>query len=366
MKAAFPHMRNLHIPMGALIEHLGAEVIRPPRPTRRSIELGAKYSPEFVCLPFKANLGDLISALQMGADTLLSVFGSWSCRFGYYGRLHHQILRDLGWEFESILLGKESWRRVWEIVCNLNGHRRGTAARRAAQALRVGWKKSRLVALAEDLARKVRPYELHQGSSSRALAQSLELIRKGDELKDLGKAESETRELFRSVDTDGSRSPLKVFLVGETYVVLEPVVNFDLERKLGEMGVYVEPFLTVHRWLLHPFGLGLRGRYGELAARKRAVPWLRYSLGGEDQQAIGYTILAAERRFHGVIHLQPFTCMPETIAHQILLKVSREYDIPVLSLSLDEHSAEAGVLTRVEAFVDLLARKRQGKNPKSK
>lgn len=362
MKAAFPHMRNLEISLGSLVEHLGAEMVRPPKPTRRSIELGAKYSPEFVCLPFKANLGDLISALRMGADTLLSVFGSWSCRFGYYGRLHHRILRDLGWEFESILLGKESWKKVWHIVCSLNGHNRGRAAKRAWHAFRVGSRKSRLVELAEDLARRVRPYELSAGESTKALGESLKLIRKQETLPDLDRAERHIRQMFTSIERDGGRNPLKIYVVGETYVVLEPAVNFDLERRLGEMGILVEPFLTVHRWLIHPLNLGLRGKYGEFAARGRAVPYLRYPLGGEDQQAVGFTILASERGFDGVIHLQPFTCMPETIAHQILLKVSREYRIPVLSLSIDEHSAEAGVLTRIEAFVDLLARKRQASN----
>ena len=365
MKAAFPHMGNLEIPMRALIENLGAEVVTPPRPSRKSIELGAKYSPEFVCLPFKANLGDLMGALKMGADTLLSVLGSWSCRFGYYGRLHHEILRDLGWEFESILLGKESWRRIWDTVFRLNGQKKGRTARSIWHAFRVGWRKSRLVELAEDLARKARPCELSRGLATKVLRDSLELVRGSETVTGLHRAEREIRERFGAIKRDEELRPLRIYVVGETYVVLEPAVNFDLERRLGEMGIYVEPFLTVHRWLIHPLKLGLRGEYGELAARKRAVPYLRYPLGGEDQQAIGFTILASERGFDGVIHLQPFTCMPETVAHQILLEVKREYPIPVLSLSLDEHSAEAGVLTRVEAFVDLLARRR-GKNPISK
>ncbi|GFP22301.1 hypothetical protein HKBW3S06_01528, partial [Candidatus Hakubella thermalkaliphila] len=38
--------------------------------------------------------------------------------------------------------------------------------------------------------------------------------------------------------------------------------------------------------------------------------------------------------------------------------VSRDYNIPVLNISLDEHSGEAGFLTRVEAFIDLLERRR--------
>jgi predicted nucleotide-binding protein (sugar kinase/HSP70/actin superfamily) len=54
----------------------------------------------------------------------------------------------------------------------------------------------------------------------------------------------------------------------------------------------------------------------------------------------------------------PFTCIPEIVARSILPRVSRDLGIPVMSLILDEQTGLAGVLTRLEAFVDLLARRR--------
>jgi len=47
--------------------------------------------------------------------------------------------------------------------------------------------------------------------------------------------------------------------------------------------------------------------------------------------------------------------MPEIVAEAILPGVSTAMGIPVLTLIIDEHSGEAGILTRLEAFVDLLA-----------
>jgi benzoyl-CoA reductase/2-hydroxyglutaryl-CoA dehydratase subunit BcrC/BadD/HgdB len=55
----------------------------------------------------------------------------------------------------------------------------------------------------------------------------------------------------------------------------------------------------------------------------------------------------------------PFTCMPEIVAQNILTRVSKEQGIPILTLISDEHTAEAGVVTRLEAFVDLLARQQR-------
>ena len=58
--------------------------------------------------------------------------------------------------------------------------------------------------------------------------------------------------------------------------------------------------------------------------------------------------------FDGVIHLLPAFCMPETSVRPILEKIHQESGIPFLSLSLDEQVAEAGIDTRLEAFVDVV------------
>ncbi|HID92971.1 MAG TPA: CoA protein activase [bacterium (Candidatus Stahlbacteria)] len=359
MKIAFPHMGNLYIPFSALLENLGCEVVIPPRPTRKSIELGVKYSPEFVCFPYKVNLGDLINALEMGADTLLSVGGSWACRFGYYGRLHHETLWDLGYKFESIIVRKDGAKNVFGRVKQLNGNSTSKALFRAVRAVRIAWTKSVLVDKAEWLARRVRPYEVKKGNTTKALKASLNLIHQAKSLKELRVVRKKIYENFRNVEQNKSRDILRVKLVGETHIVLEPFVNFEIERRLGEMGVYVEPFLTIHRWLIHPFHLGIRGRRGESVAKKFARPFLAHPVGGEEELSIGYTVLAAIDGYDGVIHLHPFTCMPENVAKEILPRLSRLYDIPVMSLSIDEHTGSAGFISRLEAFVDLMKQRRK-------
>jgi predicted nucleotide-binding protein (sugar kinase/HSP70/actin superfamily) len=41
--------------------------------------------------------------------------------------------------------------------------------------------------------------------------------------------------------------------------------------------------------------------------------------------------------------------------------VSREEGIPVMTIFIDEQTAAAGVITRLEAFLDLLERRREEK-----
>jgi predicted nucleotide-binding protein (sugar kinase/HSP70/actin superfamily) len=52
--------------------------------------------------------------------------------------------------------------------------------------------------------------------------------------------------------------------------------------------------------------------------------------------------------------------MPEIVAQSILPRVSEEEGMPIMSLTIDEHTADAGLDTRLEAFCDLLA-ERSGK-----
>ena len=66
--------------------------------------MGITHSPEFACLPLKINIGNFIEALENGADTIVMAGGIGPCRFGYYGEVQREILKDLGFNFEMIIL----------------------------------------------------------------------------------------------------------------------------------------------------------------------------------------------------------------------------------------------------------------------
>ena len=83
---------------------------------------------------------------------------------------------------------------------------------------------------------------------------------------------------------------------------------------------------------------------------------MKRAIGGECIETIGDTVYAAKHGVDGIIHISPFSCMPEIVAQNILPKVSKEEDIPVMSLVLDEQTGKAGYITRIEAFIDLVKR----------
>ena len=85
---------------------------------------------------------------------------------------------------------------------------------------------------------------------------------------------------------------------------------------------------------------------------------MKRAIGGECIETIGDTVYAARNNVDGIIHIMPFSCMPEIVSQNILTKVSREEDIHVMTLVLDEQTGKAGYQTRIEAFIDLIKRKK--------
>jgi predicted nucleotide-binding protein (sugar kinase/HSP70/actin superfamily) len=150
---------------------------------------------------------------------------------------------------------------------------------------------------------------------------------------------------------------LIVGIVGEFYVLLEPFSNFDVERELGKLGVEVRRTTFISEWIkfslfLNPLGIKEKDRI-----HKAALPYLKRDIGGDGWESIGEKVLH-NKEYDGLVHLAPFTCLPEIMAQNIM-PTTRE-NIPVLTILCDEQTSKTGMLTRLEAFVDLLERKRRG------
>jgi predicted nucleotide-binding protein (sugar kinase/HSP70/actin superfamily) len=61
----------------------------------------------------------------------------------------------------------------------------------------------------------------------------------------------------------------------------------------------------------------------------------------------------------GAIQIFPMGCMPEIVSKAILPSIARDRDFPIMSLVVDEMTGEAGYVTRIEAFIDMLERRKE-------
>ncbi|MHB9093143.1 MAG: CoA protein activase, partial [Eubacteriales bacterium] len=161
------------------------------------------------------------------------------------------------------------------------------------------------------------------------------------------------KKMLNDIPVDRSRQVLKVGIVGEIYVVLEPFANHDIEITLGEMGVLTHRSIYLSDWTRESTGYESTQKVIEAAS-----PYIDELFGGHGICSVGHSILYSKKGFDGVVQLAPFTCIPEIVAKPILNKVTQDYNIPVLTVFLDEQTGKAGLQTRLEAFVDLLAQKR--------
>ena len=82
-KVGFPHIGNYYVPATYLFSKiLHSSIISAPRISQKTIDLGVKYSPSFVCTPFKYTLGTMLEVIEKGANCVVQLGGG--CRYGYY------------------------------------------------------------------------------------------------------------------------------------------------------------------------------------------------------------------------------------------------------------------------------------------
>lgn len=361
MRISVPHMGNTYIAFKALFKRLDIDYIVPPKTSQRTLSLGVKYSPEGLCLPFKLTLGNLIEAAELGADTLIMPAGYGICRLGYYAKIQEQVLADLGFRNAEIVEVGVTEHKLTGLLTTIKRLANDAPWPRIIAAFRFGILKLYAMDRIEQLVQKVRPVEKVRGGANRLYADAIKAIDAADDARSLKLAEADYTARLNAVERDLAHQPLLVGVTGEFYVLLEPFSSFDVESELGKLGVEVRRRLFVSGWTR--FSWFNWFRVSEAARiHQAAYPYLKRDIGGDGWESVGEKVLHAGE-YDGIIHLAPFTCMPEIIAQNIMPTTKEK--IPVLTILCDEQIAKTGVLTRLEAFVDLLERKRRTRSAES-
>ncbi|HUV55679.1 MAG TPA: hypothetical protein VMV84_00450 [Dehalococcoidales bacterium] len=355
MRVSIPHMGNLYIPLKALFQRLGIDYIVPPLNNRRTLSLGVRYSPEGLCIPFKLTLGNLIEAAELGADTLIMPGGFGICRLGSYAATQEQILHDLGYNAQVLQIGLSERKLLGflELFKRLSNNAPWT---KIISAFRFGLAKLNALDRIERLVQKVRPIERARGIANKLYVKAIKAIDDADSYDALKRVQVDYIDQLNEIARDNGVKPLIVGITGEFYVLLEPFSNLDVESELGKLGVEVRRATFISEWtkftmFLNPLGLNEKAKI-----HRAALPYLKRDVGGDGWESVGEKVFHA-KEYDGLIHLAPFTCMPEIVAQNIMS--STRENIPVLTILCDEQIAKPGMLTRLEAFVDLLERRRR-------
>ena len=342
-KAALPRYGEYNCAMKYIVEQgFGYECLLPPPLTKRSEELGAKNSPDLVCTPFKTTLGSMIEALEAGADMIIMVYGA--CRLNYYAELQEQILRDLGYTFEFVNLSLYNTGKKRDIL-------------RAMKAINPGANLAKAVRAFLDAARMVEHLDeitglYYQscgfdptGTCPKVYRRFLADMYAASSATDIRKGYETAKAGFAAVPLEKPSDPIRVGVLGEYYTVMDPFSNLEIEQKLADMGV------EVHRWMnLTNDILRNQGKMQQAAIRERSL----FSMGGNATADIWQAQSFADMGFDGLVHVKSAGCTPETDVMPVLANLAQDHQIPVLYLTYDSQTSDVGLMTRLEAFYDMI------------
>jgi len=359
-----PSMGHLQTVVNGLLHGMGMATLPTPAITPALIERGRALAPEFVCYPFTATLGQMRALLEQGATTLVMVGGKGYCRLGWYAQVQERLLRAAGYEFEMLVVDaplplREKWRPFAAVVKTLLN---GAPWPRILRELHLGYLRMAALDRAEQALLRLRAFERARGAGDRLYRRQVARLLAADGVGAIRRAERAYREAVAAVETEET-DPLRIRVTGEIWVVLEAGATRDVERWLASRArprVWVDRELSTIQWFQTHVLLDRAAMARERRILAAARPWLSRKVGGHGQQTVGAAALARREGMDGVLHIFPFTCMPEIIAQNILVRLAEELDTPILTYIVSEQTGEAGMETRLESFLDLLEERRHG------
>jgi predicted nucleotide-binding protein (sugar kinase/HSP70/actin superfamily) len=145
----------------------------------------------------------------------------------------------------------------------------------------------------------------------------------------------------RQHEAGSNSSPLRIAVIGHPYVIYDEYINHRIIARLQSRRAKVFTPEMVSQEALN-------------AAARRLAGAPHWSF---ESDIIGAGEYYLEAKVGGLINISVFGCGPDSMMIQFVQHRAEELGIPFLPLSLDEHSSEGGLLTRLEAFLDMVKRR---------
>ncbi|WP_125153586.1 2-hydroxyglutaryl-CoA dehydratase [Clostridium rectalis] len=358
MKLTFPHLGNASFAAKAIFDGLNIDYVIPPLSNKKALQIGAYYSPEEMCLPFKIILGNYIQSIESGADTVLITGSCGPCRFGEYCELHMNILKKLGYNVDFIVIDYPKDIGIKELL-NRISKISSESPINTKDKFKTLYYANKVVTLMDRIEQKTRylaGYEINKGECKLLLHKCKSDAFECNSPQEMVQLLKKYEGAVDNIKIDKNKNPLKIAIIGEIYTILEPFSNLYIEDKLMDYGVSTKRYLYPSWWVkdaaLTPLKLN------SLSIKNASRKYLPYYIGGFGRECVGEAVLSQKQGLHGAIQIFPVGCMPEIVSKSILPSISKDKDFPIMSLIVDEMTGEAGFVTRIEAFLDLLERRK--------
>ena len=146
------------------------------------------------------------------------------------------------------------------------------------------------------------------------------------------------------IESQSREYPISIALISHGYNIYDERTSMRIFDKLEKMDVKV---------------------YSSLQLSKEQMEDGIKSLGQELYWANEFEMTGAaghylkENKIDGIITLTAFGCGPDSLMIERITRKAKRFNKPLLNLTIDEQTGEAGFITRLEAFVDMLLRKKR-------
>lgn len=131
-----------------------------------------------------------------------------------------------------------------------------------------------------------------------------------------------------------------VALLGYPYAIYDSYITAGLYDKLDKLGVRI---VTTEQIPLQ-----------QMQHSSKSMPQNFFWHYSNQVCWAGLYLLSQRGIVDGIIHVTAFGCGPDAMVDKTLELEAKSAGLPFLSLTIDEHTGEGGVQTRLEAFVDML------------
>ena len=138
--------------------------------------------------------------------------------------------------------------------------------------------------------------------------------------------------------------PISIALIGHGYNIYDKHSSMDITKKLEKMNVRV----------YNSYQLTIEQLKGGMNCLNATLYWANQH---EMTGCAGHYL--QDEKIDGIITLTAFGCGPDSLMVEDIKRKAKTYNKPLLNLTIDEHTGEAGFITRIEAFCDMLYRNKR-------
>lgn len=300
---------------------LGIKVVLSDKTTKETVSSGAALVVTETCLPIKIYVGHVLNLLNKNIDKIFvpsiqsiapKIYNCSKIR-GLPDLIRNIIKQDFTL-IEPTLDKSEKNQGLYKMLAETVSHFGITDFETIRSASKEGWK---LYNNFHIMARSGLPY-------AKAFKSALE----GNII----------------LESDEKEYPISVAIASHDYNIFDDHASMKIFQKLEKMGVKVYSSIN----------LTDEKKLEGLSTLEQKMYWANEL---EMNGTAGHYL--KDNKIDGLITLNSFGCGPDSLMVEKISRKAKEFGKPLLILTIDEHTGEAGFITRLEAFVDMLYRKKR-------